>query len=100
MLAPRRFQSAAERHKPPCRLLRGIGLSPLAMAWFALLQRIQAVNTILPQHQVFVAPMKTQPKLIASYGRLLRRTKARMARRCDSWRSAGATRFLSSMGGV
>jgi len=47
-----------------------VGLSFLAIVWFGLLQRIQAVENILPDHQVHAAPTKIQPKLVASYGKL------------------------------
>jgi hypothetical protein len=40
------------------------------MAWFGLFQKIQAAENTLPKHQVSAAPTKTQPQLVASYGKL------------------------------
>ena len=47
-----------------------VGLSFLAIVWFGLIQRIQAAENILPDHQVHAAPTKAQPNLVASYGKL------------------------------
>jgi hypothetical protein len=42
----------------------------LAIVWFGLLQRTQASENILPDHQVHAAATRIQPKLAASYGKL------------------------------
>ncbi len=47
-----------------------VGLSFLAIAGFGLLQRMQAAENTLPARQVSAAPMKIQPKLATSYGKL------------------------------
>jgi hypothetical protein len=47
-----------------------VGLSFLAIVRFGLLQRIQASENILPDHQVSATPAKIQPKLAAGYGKL------------------------------
>jgi hypothetical protein len=47
-----------------------VGLSLLAIVGFGLLQRIQATENIVPDRQVRAAPTKTQPKLVANYGKL------------------------------
>ncbi|MGD1100881.1 MAG: choice-of-anchor D domain-containing protein, partial [Terriglobia bacterium] len=46
------------------------GLAFVAMVWFGLLQRMQAAENTLPDHQVHALPTKIQPQLIASYGKL------------------------------
>jgi hypothetical protein len=40
------------------------------MVWFGLLQRMQAAENILPDHQVSTAPTKIPPKVVVSYGKL------------------------------
>ncbi len=47
-----------------------VGLSFLALTGFGLLQRMQAAENTLPARQVSAAPMKFQPKLATSYGKL------------------------------
>ena len=47
-----------------------VGLSFLAIVGFGLRQRTQAAENILPDRQVSATPTKTQPKLVASYGKL------------------------------
>ena len=47
-----------------------VSLSFLAIVGFGLLQRSQAAENILPNHQVQAVPTKIQPKLVASFGKL------------------------------
>ena len=47
-----------------------VGLLFLAVAWFGLLQKIQAAENIHPDRQASAAPAKIQPKLVESYGKL------------------------------
>ena len=60
-------QTAAKRMVICCGY---VGLSFLAIVGFALLQRIQAAENILPDRQVSTAPTKIQPNLLASYSKL------------------------------
>jgi hypothetical protein len=45
-------------------------LSFVAIVGFGLLQKIQAAENTVPDHQVSAVPAKIQPKLMASYGKL------------------------------
>jgi len=47
-----------------------VSLSFLAIVGFGLLQKTQGAENTLPARQVSAAPVKTQPKLLASYGKL------------------------------
>ncbi len=47
-----------------------VGYSFLAIVGSGLLPRIRAVKNILPERQVSGAPAKTQPELVANYGKL------------------------------
>ncbi len=49
---------------------RSVCLSLLAIVAFGLLPRIQAAEKILSDRQVSTAPTKTQPELVANYGKL------------------------------
>src|SRR5208337_4111677 len=64
---PSQWQTAAKRIVLCCGF---VGLSFLAIVRFGFLQRMQASENVLLDHQAHAAPTKTQPKLVASYGKL------------------------------
>jgi len=47
-----------------------VGLAFVAFVWFGLLQKMQAAENTLPNHRVSTTPTKTQPRLVAIYGKL------------------------------
>ena len=63
-----RQSQTATKHRVLC--CGCVGLLFLAIGSFSLLKRIQASESILPNHQVSDRPTKTHPKLDASYGKL------------------------------
>ena len=60
-------------HTAPMRIVLSSGLvclSLVALAWFGFLQKTQAAENLLLQHQVSKAPTSPQPELVANYGKL------------------------------
>jgi len=70
-----------------------VGVLFLAIVGFGLLQRMQASENILPNHQVSAASTKIQPKLVASYGKLPLRFEA------NQGQTDVRVRFLARGGG-